>query len=91
VREPTGVVVGTVRADAFCHSMVRSLVGCLLVVGEGRRPVDWLGEVLRAESREPAAAVVHAHGLTLEEVAYPDDDQLADRVVQTMAKRVRGE
>ena len=47
-------VVGTVRADAFCHSMVRSLVGCLIAIGEGRRPVDWADEILRAEVRNPA-------------------------------------
>ena len=34
-RTPTGVVEATVRADAFCHSMVRSLVGCLLAIGDG--------------------------------------------------------
>ena len=47
-REPDGLLVAHVRADAFCHSMVRSLVGCLLAVGEGRRPADWAGEVLAA-------------------------------------------
>ena len=40
---PTGWSVATVRADAFCHSMVRSLVGCLLAIGEGRRPPAWAG------------------------------------------------
>ena len=59
------------RADAFCHSMVRALVGCLLAVGEGRRPVAWAGEVLRPQVRDPAVTVAHAHGLTLEEVGYP--------------------
>ena len=90
-RDDAGVVVGTVRADAFCHSMVRALVGCLLAVGDGRRPPQWVGEVLQAGRREGAAAVVHAHGLTLEEVAYPADDELAARATQTMAKRVADE
>lgn len=90
-RDDAGVAVATVRADAFCHSMVRALVGCLLAVGEGRRPVAWAGEMLRAEKRDAAVAVVHAHGLTLEEVAYPADDELAARTVQTMAKRVAGD
>jgi tRNA pseudouridine38-40 synthase len=88
VRDDDGVLVGTVRADAFCHSMVRSLVGCLIAIGEGRRPVAWADEILRAETRSPSVAVVHPHGLTLEEVAYPPDDELAARVVQTRAKRV---
>lgn len=87
-RDGNGVIVGTVRADAFCHSMVRSLVGCLIAIGEGRKPVAWAGEILRAETRSPSVAVVHAHGLTLEEVAYPPDDQLEARTVQTKAKRV---
>jgi tRNA pseudouridine38-40 synthase len=87
-RQDSGILVGTVVADAFCHSMVRALVGCLIAVGEGRQPVDWADEILRAELRNPAVAVVHAHGLTLEEVAYPADDELADRAEQTRAKRV---
>jgi tRNA pseudouridine38-40 synthase len=88
VRDADGLAVATVRADAFCHSMVRSLVGCLLAVGEGRRPAIWAGEILRAEVRDPAVTVVHAHGLTLEEVAYPADHDLADRAEQTRARRV---
>jgi tRNA pseudouridine38-40 synthase len=88
VRDADGLAVATVRADAFCHSMVRSLVGCLLAVGEGRRPATWAGEILRAEVRDPAVTVVHAHGLTLEEVAYPADHDLADRAEQTRARRV---
>lgn len=90
-REASGVLVGTVRADAFCHSMVRSLVGCLVAIGEGRKPVAWAGEILRAETRDPAVAVLHAHGLTLEEVAYPPDDELEARLVQTKAKRTAGD
>ncbi|WP_028636370.1 tRNA pseudouridine(38-40) synthase TruA [Nocardioides sp. URHA0032] len=89
-RDGAGVVVGTVRADAFCHSMVRSLVGCMIAVAEGRKPVAWAGEILRAQTRDPAVAVVHAHGLTLEEVAYPADEELAARAEQTRAKRVAG-
>jgi tRNA pseudouridine38-40 synthase len=90
-RDDAGVAVGTVRADAFCHSMVRALVGCLIAVGEGRRPVAWAGDVLRAATRDPAVAVVHAHGLTLEEVAYPADEDLGARAAQTRAKRVADE
>ena len=47
-RDGAGVLVGTVEADAFCHSMVRSLVGALLAVGEGRRPVGWPASLLSA-------------------------------------------
>ncbi len=86
-RDATGLAVATVRADAFCHSMVRSLVGCLLAIGEGRRPPEWAAEVLEAGARDSAVAVVHAHGLTLEEVAYPADGDLAARAQTTMARR----
>jgi len=87
-RDADGVAVATVRADAFCHSMVRALVGCLLAIGEGRRPVTWAGEVLGAGVRDPAVTVAHAHGLTLEEVGYPPDEELSARADQTRARRI---
>jgi len=86
-RDPTGVADATVRADAFCHSMVRSLVGCLLAIGDGRRPVTWAADVLGRADRDPSVAVVQAHGLTLEEVAYPADEELAHRADVTRARR----
>ena len=87
VRDDAGLVTATVRADAFCHSMVRSLVGCLIAVGEGRRPAAWAEDVLRAARRDPAVTVVQARGLTLEEVAYPADAGLTARAEQTRARR----
>ena len=42
-RSTGGLLVLTIRADAFCHSMVRSLVGAMLAVGEGRREAGWPG------------------------------------------------
>jgi tRNA pseudouridine38-40 synthase len=81
-------LTGTVRADAFCHHMVRSLVGCLVAIGEGRRPAPWAGEALAARVRDAAVTVVPPHGLTLEEVGYPDDADLAARADQSRAKRV---
>ncbi|MEU3764018.1 tRNA pseudouridine(38-40) synthase TruA [Amycolatopsis keratiniphila] len=74
-----------VSADAFCHSMVRSLVGALLLVGDGRRPLDWPGEVLDSRTRD--SAVAPAHGLTLMAVDYPPDAELAARADQTRAMR----
>ncbi|WP_291757881.1 tRNA pseudouridine(38-40) synthase TruA [Cellulomonas sp. 73-145] len=82
-----GLVVAQVQADAFCHSMVRALVGASLVIGEGRRPAGWAGELLAGRRRDGAAAVVPPHGLTLEEVGYPPDAELAERAVQTRARR----
>jgi tRNA pseudouridine38-40 synthase len=86
-RDPDGRAQATVRADAFCHSMVRSLVGCLLAVGDGRRPVGWAAEVLGRAERDPSVTVVQACGLTLEEVAYPVDEELAARAEVTRARR----
>ena len=80
-------IVCIVQADAFCHSMVRSLVGALLAVGEGRRPVDWPASLLTAMSRSSEVTVAPPHGLTLVDVGYPPDDELAARVMQTRAKR----
>lgn len=76
-----------VSADAFCHGMVRSLVGALLPVGDGRRDPDWPGHVLRSARREPAVVVAPAHGLVLEEVVYPDADGFAERQRITRAVR----
>jgi tRNA pseudouridine38-40 synthase len=86
-RHEDGLATATVRADAFCHSMVRSLVGCLISIGEGRRPVSWAGEILHAHRRDPSVIVAQARGLTLEEVAYPADEDLLARAEQTRAKR----
>ena len=80
-----GVAEATVRADAFCHHMVRSLVGCLVAVGEGRREPPWAAQVLARGQRDAAVTVVPARGLTLEEVGYPADDALA---AQAEAARV---
>jgi tRNA pseudouridine38-40 synthase len=87
-RTETGLVVAHVRADAFCHSMVRALVGSMLPVGEGRRPVGWPAEVLLGGVREAAVTVAPARGLTLEEIAYPPDADLAARAAQ--ARQFRG-
>lgn len=86
-RAADGVLEGTVVADAFCHSMVRSLVGAIVPVGEGRRPVDWPAQVLTAAVRDPGVAVMPAHGLSLEEVAYPPDAELAARAQQARSVR----
>jgi tRNA pseudouridine38-40 synthase len=74
-------------ADAFCHSMVRSLVGALLAVGEGRRPVEWPAGLLVRDRRADEVAVAPAHGLTLVEVGYPSDAELAARAERTRARR----
>ncbi|GAA4571402.1 tRNA pseudouridine(38-40) synthase TruA [Micromonospora coerulea] len=72
-RDPDGILVATVQADAFCQAMVRSLVGAMLVAGDGRRPVEWPASLLSRRERSSAVTVAAAHGLTLVAVGYPDD------------------
>ena len=87
-RDPDGVVVATIQADAFCWSMVRSLVGALLPVGDGRRPPSWPGSLLRRTERANEVVVAPAHGLTLVAVGYPADPaELIRRAEQTRQRR----
>jgi tRNA pseudouridine38-40 synthase len=86
-RDSSGFAVATVVADAFCHSMVRALVGVVLPVGDGRRPTDWPAQVLLGAARHPGVTVAPARGLVLEEVVYPDDDQLAQRAAESRTVR----
>ena len=86
-RRADGVLEATVEADAFCHHQVRSMVGALLAVGDGRRRVDWPATVRVRGLRDPAVTVVASHGLTLEQVSYPPDDELAAQALA--ARRVR--
>ena len=86
-RGADGVLEGRVVADAFCHSMVRALVGSVVPVGQGRAPVDFPQAVLSAGQRDPRVAVMPAHGLSLEEVAYPADADLAARAEEARATR----
>ena len=86
-RDADGFVVARVVADAFCHSMVRALVGAVAAVGDGRRSAAWLREVLAGGVRDPGVTVAPAHGLVLEHVAYPPDADLALRAAQARAVR----
>ena len=89
-RLESGVLEATVVADAFCHSMVRSLVGAVVPVGEGREPVAFPAEILARAVRDPRVKVMPAHGLVLEEVTYPADADLAVRAQQARAYRTLG-
>ncbi|MCB1679763.1 MAG: tRNA pseudouridine(38-40) synthase TruA [Halioglobus sp.] len=70
------LLVIDIQANAFLHHMVRNIAGCLLAVGDGRRPVDWLAGVLAGRDRTRAAATAPAQGLYLVDVAYPAVYQL---------------
>ena len=86
-RDSGGVLRAEVEADAFCHSMVRSLVGALLAVGDGRWDVSRPASLLGAERRSDAVVVAPPHGLTLFAVRYPPDNELAARAELTRAVR----
>lgn len=86
-RDEHGVLVANVRADAFCHSMVRALVGACVAVGEGRLDVEDVAVLRDAGERTSDFKVLAARGLTLAEVGYPADNLLAARAEQTRARR----
>lgn len=83
-----GLAVGHVVADAFCHNMVRALVGASIAVGEGRRPPSWPGELLASRRRDAGVFVVPPEGLCLEEITFPPDAELAARADAVRAKRM---
>jgi tRNA pseudouridine38-40 synthase len=87
-RDDETTVLITARADAFCRHQVRSMVGALLSVGEGRRAVEWPGQMLAARERSPLINVAAALGLTLVSVDYPPDAELAARLEVTRQRRV---
>jgi tRNA pseudouridine38-40 synthase len=83
------LITAHVTADAFCWQMVRSLVGALLAVGEHRRSPQWCRELLTGTKRSSDFAAAPAQGLTLAQVDYPPDDELAARILITRDLRTR--
>ena len=69
-RGPGGLATVGVEGPAFCHQMVRSIVGCLVAVGAGRQSPKWVRDVLEAQDRNAAGTVAPPHGLTLVGVRY---------------------
>ena len=86
-RGEDGILRANVRADAFCHSMVRALVGACVAVGEGKLAVADIVDIRDEGIRTPEIKVLAARGLTLTEVGYPADELLATRAEQTRARR----
>jgi tRNA pseudouridine38-40 synthase len=81
------LITAEISADAFLYNMVRSLIGAMVYIGEGRFPVDWAREVLERKERPSDSIVFPARGLTFVGVDYPEVSQLAARVAKTMALR----
>ncbi|GAA2870340.1 tRNA pseudouridine synthase A [Actinoplanes cyaneus] len=86
-READRTLVATVQADAFCQAMVRSLVGAMLAVGEGRREPEWPAKLLTLRERSSEVTVAPAHGLTLVAVGYPAQAEYAARAEATRRLR----
>ena len=86
-RGDDGIITASIRADAFCHNMVRSLVGGSLLVGSGERRPQWLAERQAARIRDSKSLLAPPHPLVLEEVRYPADADLARRAELTRAHR----
>lgn len=75
VRQGEYVII-EVEANAFLLHMVRNLVGVLLAIGDGRRPVAWAREVLESRNRCCAGVTAPATGLCLIKVGYPEHFKL---------------
>lgn len=87
VRDDHGVLVASIQADAFCHSMVRALVGAVTAVAGGKLTLDELMALRDARERTNRFAVMPAHGLSLDEIGYPAAEELSARAEQTRARR----
>lgn len=86
-RGPDGILLAHLQADAFCHNMVRSLIGGALLVGTGERRPQWLAERMFARVRDSKSKLAPPHPLVLEEVRYPEPGQLLARAEATRARR----
>jgi tRNA pseudouridine38-40 synthase len=74
-------------ADAFCHNMVRSIVGALIAVGDGRATKDDIAKLFARADRVGSYKVVDPKGLTLVEIGYPAADLMEQQVLNTKAVR----
>nr|WP_183509288.1 tRNA pseudouridine synthase A [Paeniglutamicibacter cryotolerans] len=89
-RDAEGLLVAHVKADAFCHNMVRSLIGAALMVGDGRKEPGWMAHRLGERVRDSLSKLAVPHALVLEEVAYPSDTLMGERAELTRARRLPG-
>lgn len=87
-QEADEAFVVELEADAFCHSMVRALVGAIVAVGSGRLSIDQLAELRDARQRTSSITVMPAHGLTLQKINYAAEHEWQKRAEQTRARRI---
>ena len=86
-RNEDGLIIARLSADAFLYNMVRSLIGTMVYIGEGRFNTDWAREILEKRERPSDSLVFPAKGLTFTGVDYPADSELHARILKTMAIR----
>jgi tRNA pseudouridine38-40 synthase len=86
-RKSDGVIEIEIEADAFCHNMVRSIVGALMAAGSGRATTEDIRKSLTGKRNDHAYKVQSPHGLSLIKIAYPPKSKLAAQA--ELAKRVR--
>jgi tRNA pseudouridine38-40 synthase len=86
-RGSDGVITLSLEGDAFCHNMVRALVGALVAVGEGKLTVAQLAALQKAAKRSSAFKVLPPHGLTLVGVSYPSPKRWAAQAKKSRARR----
>ena len=71
-RDPAGLITIDIHADAFCHNMIRSLVGSIMAVADGRLSIQDLIQVQKSGKRANKFKTIDAKGLSLESIDYPD-------------------
>ena len=87
-RDSSGIIVAHLKADAFCHNMVRAMIGACLTVGDGREKPGWVAHRLEAAVRDAKSFLADPRALVLEEIAYPDNAQeIALRAELTRTRR----
>ncbi|HUH53171.1 MAG TPA: tRNA pseudouridine(38-40) synthase TruA [Microbacteriaceae bacterium] len=82
-----GIFVATLKADAFCHSMVRSLIGAAVAVGSSRLSVSEAMKLTEAKKRCSQFKMMPPQGLSLQKVYYPQEHNYGARAEATRAKR----
>lgn len=86
-RDASGVIVAQLQADAFCHSMVRSLVGACVAAGSHTHTLDAIEDLRDKGERTSVFKVMPAHGLTLTQIIYPPDEEVGVRADLTRSRR----
>jgi tRNA pseudouridine38-40 synthase len=86
-RREDGVIIARIQADAFCHSMVRSLVGACVAAGSDSASLEHIEDLRDQAERTSVFKVMPAHGLTLTEIIYPPDHEVGERAALTRSRR----